>query len=590
MGAVASLYKYTNIDNNDKKKMQDVMTSMHYRGVQYLDVNVDNCILSQLNSFHNGLDNVYVYKNDIYVVADTYITNKDLIKEKIDSLGYKLTSNLDEELIAILYKEFNKGFVECIEGAFAIIIYDAKTKKMYIVRDRIGEKTLYYAEMPYGVVCSTELKTILKQFIHTPQINYNSLLSPIRFTGGIDKRNTFIEQIKRVEPGEIIVISNEAGALRNKYWERKRTYDNVEPEDKVKDTILQMIQSSVNNAMTSDKKVAVMLSGGIDSSAIAALAKKGGYEVHTITAGYSGSHAQDERDVAKRFASEQGFIYHELEFTPEDYKKSFAELTDFLDEPMTDSTAIVQWMLFRKVKEMGFDILLGGMGGDELFYGYPAWNKLGDSLKLRRQHEAIFPFKGKKKEFMKFVLKNWKWLLLAGYPSKLEDKSYGWWIHDDYYKFIDKATLKIDNEIIRLKDHKVYKSFAPCSIGKEVDLIYDDAIDTVMTQAYLYLTDRLAMAHNLEVRSPLLDVKLMEYVMSLPLEMKYQPGKPKQFFKDILAGIVPDYILYAQKRGFTSPNSFINEAVNSYSYKCFESDYKFYNSVLADSILHKLLK
>lgn len=589
MGAIASLYKYTSIDNNDKKKMQDVMTSMHYRGVQTLDVNIDNCILSQLNSFNNGYENVYVYNNNLYVVADTYLTNKEVIKEKINSLDYKLTSNLDEELIAVLYNELNKGFVEFIEGAFAIIIYDAKVKKMYIVRDRIGEKTLYYAQLPCGVVCSTELKTILKQYINTPQINYEALLSPIRFTGGIDKRNTFIEQIKRVEPGEMIEISNEAGVLRNKYWERKRTYDNLESKDKVKDTILQMIQSSVNNAMTSDKKVAVMLSGGIDSSAIAALAKKGGYEVHTITAGYSGSHAQDERDVAKRFAGEQGFIYHELEFTPEDYKKSFAELTDFLDEPMTDSTAIVQWMLFRKVKEMGFDILLGGMGGDELFYGYPAWNKLGDSLKLRRQHESIFPLKGKKKVFISFVLKHWRWLLFAGYPSKLEDRSYAWWIHDDYYKFIKKATLKFDNGIVKLDNHNVYKSFAPCSLGKEVDLIYDDAIDTVMTQAYLYLTDRLAMAHNLEVRSPLLDAKLMEYVMSLPLEMKYKPDKPKQFFKDILAGIVPDYILYAQKRGFTSPNSFINEAVNSYSYKCFGSDYKFYNSVLTDSVLSKLL-
>ena len=142
--------------------MQDVITSMHYRGVQTLDVNIDNCILSQLNSFYNGYENVYVY-NNIYVVADTYITNKESIKEKINTLGYKLTSNLNEELIAILYKEFNKGFVEFIEGAFAIIIYDAKTKKMYIVRDRIGEKTLYYAGIPGGVVCTTELKTILKQ-------------------------------------------------------------------------------------------------------------------------------------------------------------------------------------------------------------------------------------------------------------------------------------------------------------------------------------------------------------------------------------------------------------------------------------------
>lgn len=590
MSAIAALYKYTNINNDDIKKMNDVILSMRYRGVQSLMIDTSKSILAQINSQESLSDKIYVYENEIYVIADTYITNQENIKNKVEELGCKLKTNLIEEKIAILYKKYGKDFINFIEGAFAIIVFDAASHKMFLIRDRIGEKTLYYSEIPCGMVATTELKTILKQYISAPQINLESLLSPIRFTGGIDKRNTFIEQIKRVEPGEIIEISNETGILRTKYWQRRRTYNNNESVEDIKDKILKMIQSSVNKAMTSDLKVAVMLSGGIDSSAIAALAKRGGFEVHTITAGYVGNHSQDEREVARRFAKEQGFIYHEIEFTPEDYKKSFIELTDYLDEPMTDSTAIVQWMLFKKVKGMGFDVLLGGMGGDELFYGYPAWNKLGDSLKLRRQHESIFPFKGKKKDFVKFIVKNWKWLLCAGYPSKLEDKSFGWWIHDDYYKFIKGATLNVNNKIVKLDEQKVYKSFAPCTLNEEIDLIYDDAIDTVMTQAYLYLTDRLAMAHNLEVRSPLLDVNLFEYVMSLPLEIKYKKGKPKQFFKDILKGIVPDYILYAQKRGFTSPNSFIGEVVKNYEYKCFNSDYKFYNSVLVDCLLHKLLR
>ena len=106
--------------------------------------------------------------------------------------------------------------------------------------------------------------------------------------------------------------------------------------------------------------------------------------------------------------------------------------------------------------------------------------------------------------------------MYSGYPSKLEDKSFGWWIRDDYYRFLDNATLNIGNETIFLEEYKysIQKGFPICPHGKEVDVIYDDAIDSVMTQAYLYLSDRLSMGNSIECRSPLLDYKLVEHVFS----------------------------------------------------------------------------
>ena len=193
---------------------------------------------------------------------------------------------------------------------------------------------------------------------------------------------------------------------------------------------------------------------------------------------------------------------------------------------------------------------------------------------------------------MRFVSKNLRWILQAGYPAKLDDHSYSWWLYDDYYRFLKNAMLNINGGTISLEDYryKIQKGYSICEPGREIDVIYDEAIETVMTQAYLYLSDRLCMGCSLEGRSPLLDYKLYEHVMSLPLEYKYVPGKPKQYMKDVLVGIVPDYILYASKRGFASPPSFVTHVAQHYQYQCFDSDYKFYGSVLADQLLAKLLK
>ena len=596
MCGISGVYRYNHLLDDDQQHIEQMKDQMHYRGPDSDGTWSDNrCVMGQVRlsiiGLQNGQQPIFSADKSIVLVCNGEIYNYVELKQELLAQGCQFYTDTDIEVIIHLYERYGTGLLAHLRGIFAFALYDQKKELLFIARDRLGEEQLYYSEIPGGVVFSTELKAILREYIVEPQICVQSLLAPIRFTGGISKRDTYIEQIKRVQPGEFILV-NKNGVKRQFYWRRHRTYDFPGTLEEAKMETLRLMQEAVDIEMRSDVPVAVMLSGGVDSSAVAALAKRSGHEVHTITTGYTGNHAQDERDVARRFAKEQGFIYHELELSEQDYVNSFEELTTFLDEPMTDSTAIAQWAMFKKVKELGFKVLLAGMGGDELFYGYPAWNKLGDSLRLRREHEAIFPWKGKEKkmQWVRFMMHHLKWVLTAGYPSKLEDHSYAWWICDDYYRFIEDATLTIGGETIALSDFRVYKDFAPCPRGKEIDLIYDDAIDTVMTQAYLYLSDRLSMGNSLEVRSPLLDYKLFEHVMSLPLEYKYVPGKPKQYMKDVLTGLVPDYILYAPKRGFSSPPSFVTNVAETYTYKCFDATYKFYNSVLTDSILSRLWK
>ena len=596
MCGINAVYKYTGINKEDLKRVERMNDKMRYRGPDGEGYwHDEHCALGHVRlsiiGLESGAQPLFNKDKSLVLISNGEIYNYCELRKELADKGYVCTTDSDCEVILYLYELYGMECVHHLRGMFAFCLYDTKKEQLIVARDRIGEERVYYAEVPCGVVISSELKTILQEYIPQPQLNVEALLAPIRFTGGIAPRDTFVEQIKRVLPGEMLII-NANGVQRKRYWERKRTYDYTGTLEQSKEKTLELLHEAVDIEMRSDVPVAVMLSGGVDSSAVAAIAKRCGHEVHTITTGYTGSHAQDERDVAKRFAGEQGFHYHEIELSEKDYVDSFDELTAYLDEPMTDSTAIAQWAMFKKVKEMGFKVLLGGMGGDELFYGYPAWNKLGESLRLRREHEALFPWKGKKMEWIRFVSKNLKWILQAGYPSKLEDRSYGWWIHDDYYRFLKNAMVTLNDETVSLEDYryKIQKGFPLCASGKEIDAIYDDCIDTVMTQAYLYLSDRLSMGCSLEGRSPLLDYKLFEHVMSLPLEYKYVPGKPKQYFKDVLAGIVPDYILYASKRGFTSPPSFINYVAQNYQYKCFESDYKFYNSVLADQLLANLWK
>jgi asparagine synthase (glutamine-hydrolysing) len=591
MCGISSIYRFTTISINDQEKLVRMNDEMAYRGPDDRGVwHDDTCGMAQVRlsiiGLQKGKQPLFNEDHSLVLICNGEIYNYIELKQQLIAKGHVFSSDSDSETILHLYEEYGEKCLEYLRGMFSFCLWNARKKELFVARDRIGEKTLYYAQIPTGIVISTELKAIVKHFIPNPQIDLQSLAEPIRYTSPLNERNTYVEQVKRVLPGEYLII-NETGLVRKRYWKRDVTTRFNGSFEEAKQQTLDLMRESVNLCLRSDVPVAVMLSGGIDSSTIAALAKESGREVHTITAGYKGQHSCDEREVARRFAKERGCVYHEIELDVEDFKDSFEELTSYIDEPITDAAAIAQWALYKKVKSLNFKVLLGGMGGDELFYGYPYWNRMAESLATERYHKSLFPWKGKKLDYLRFIAQNFKYVLYAGYPMKMEDRTISFWQFNDYQKFSKEAKFQINGNHLNFAEIALHKHFDPCPAGREIDSVYKFSFDNIMTMAYLYLSDRLGMGNSLEIRSPLLDYKLVEFVSGLPLEYKYKKNAPKYFLKETLKDILPDYILYADKKGFTPPDEYINDVAKQYNYNLFTANHKFYNSVLADSVLSK---
>lgn len=594
MCGINAVYKYTGITEADKEKLLLMNSQMRYRGPDEEGTwNDETCALAQTRLSIIGLENgrqplfnedqslVLICNGEIY----NYIELQHLLKKK----GHIFATDTDCETILHLYEEYGEQCLHYLRGMYAFCLYDTVKKQLFVARDRVGEKTLYYSQLTTGFVFSTELKAIAKYYINELNLNERALAETIRYSFSYDLYNTFIDQIKRVDAGSCVLI-NENGLHSINYWKRDYSANKSLSYEYALERTLVLLRESVDLCLRSDVPVAVLLSSGIDSSAIAALAKQTGREVHVITAGYKGNYDCDERKAAAKFAFDYGLIYHEIEIDASDFQSNFVELTNFLDEPISDLASVAQWALYKKAKALGFTVLLGGLGSDELFYGYPEWNAAAESLKLRHEHESYFPWKGtnKKIAFARFFLKNWKHIIYAGYPFKINDKFTVDWMYDDYMEFAKDGRLMFGNQEVIFSDIDVHISYE--GNKNEIEQLYDSIYKTFMRTQCLYLADRLGMGNSVELRSPFVDHKLVEFVSGIPFQYKYKKNEPKKFLREVLKGTLPDELLDSRKKGFTPPMDFIQQMNESYNYSILKSKKVFFNTIVADKVIDQHYK
>lgn len=466
--------------------------------------------------------------------------------------------------------------------------YDTMSQELRVVRDKIGEKSLYYAQLPTSVVVATDLKDILPHIAY-PEINMLNLAQPIRYNFPIDLRQTWIEQIKRIRAGEELMI-DQNGIRSRIYWKRDHTPTFKGTKQEALTEALRLLRKSVKECIdTSDGPVAVLLSGGIDSTSLAALTKEIQQEVHVISAGYRGNNytACDERPEARRFAEEKGLIYHEVELDVNDFQTYLDEVIPYLDEPCFDVNCMVQYALYKSAAKLGFKTILCGLGGDEQFYSYTPENELVSLFKKLNQFTALYPARKHKKDYISFVCCNLKFLLWPTDMAKMIVRNPVSWTYDDYTKFAKDATLIDNGQLIEFKDIDVDFRF---SHNVDINQMYDYMFSTFANTLCVYMANRMSAANGIEVRYPLLNAELVQFMDSIPLDMKFDAKQPKRFQKEMMVGIVPDYILYAKKRGFTPPFEFIWQICRAYKYKRIHSSNVFFNSMMADRIIDNLLK
>lgn len=489
------------------------------------------------------------------------------------------------EQIISLYEQYDESFVEYIQGSYICCLYDATKKRLVVSRDKLGVQQMYYAQLPTGIVFGSSLRDVL-QCVKHPQIRAHELAQPIRHNYPIDLQHTWIEQIKRLRAGEYAVV--DANGLRlYTYWKRNHISSFTGTKEQAIAEVQRIIRASVKRCMQADAPVAVLLSGGIDSTTLALFAKECQKEVHVISAGYKGQHACDERVVARRFAEEHGLIYHEVELDVNDFQSLFDEYVPYIDEPCFDVSSMSQFALYKKAEEMGFKVILSGLGGDELFYSYKDDNAIAASLQLRREFDACFPLKKHWRQYLRFMAKHWRYVLMANHPILEDDKLPTAWTYEDYKKFASNASLIYDGDTIDFSEINVQPSSYPYTAT--VNDIYDNRFASFANQLCVYLGNKLGAACGVELRYPLLDSELVEFLDTLPLDMKFDSKVSKKFQKEVMHGLLPDYILYARKRGFEPPFTFVREMCAKYQYQMIKADHVFFNSMMADKLLTQYL-
>ena len=560
MCGINVVLKYDHVAEHDRCRISLMNEAMQYRGPDDDDIWADNkAVLGMRRLSIVGVDNghqpIFSENKEIVLVCNGEIYNHLELRVLLEKAGHHFISASDCEVIVHLYEEYGENCVEFLRGMFAFVIWDTRKKQLFAARDRLGEKPLYYMEFPLGIVFSSELNTIRKFWLNDAEPDLDIIREIYTYGHSIDKYRTFVKKIYRVSPGESVRV-DENGPHFKYYWKPIFATTFHGTKEQALEQLKHLVEESIQMRLLSDVSVAVLLSGGIDSSLIAHLAARKSKELTAITAGYLGNHDCDERKVARKFAEKLGIPWLGVELNLNDFANYFEEFIGKLDEPVADVSSFAQWGIYHKAAELGFKVLLSGVGGDELFFGYPSHNREGYREDIRHKISAYLPLTGGRSAiaFGKHLLSHinlWPGLaeLILHDPNFSPNKKLG-----NTHPFFSHKTQVFKSVSV---SHTMFEA----EVENGYDQVYAGLIGGWLWANCLHLGDKLGMGASVEVRCPFVDHKLLEFVFSLPIEWRLSLNKPKQLIRLAYSNELPTDILNGQKRGFTPPRDFVNDLV-----------------------------
>ncbi len=476
-------------------------------------------------------------ENNLAIVFNGEIYNFKELKKELEKKGYKFKSDSDTEVIIKGYEEYGQEICSRLDGMFAFVIWDKKKKELFLARDRIGKKPLYYAIFNKKIIFASEIKSILGAGVST-KIDKEALLDTVmcRFSSG---NNTIFSEIKKLPPGSHGLFSN--GKLNiSSFWQIPELTETRQPNVKEVDNL---IESAVEKRLLSDVPVGVLLSGGLDSSTIVAYMARKTDKIKTFSVGFT--EGINESNYAKLVAEEFSTDHKEI-FLEKEIISYLPKVMWHMDEPITDPAALSTYLLSKEVSKH-VKVALSGEGGDEVFGGYDTVNKLSFIERINHIPKPIK--KGIGTPFLRFISNFHK------YPKK-QIYNFGADILDS--KTIEESYKKLFYFPFNSKEIKEYTSETRPDLLdrfiKNKDL-YSSSINFYFKEwlpnDLLMKVDKMSMAHGLEIRTPFLDKYLIEYFFSIPRQNKIN----KYLFKKTVSPYIPKPILERKKQGFSLPIS-----------------------------------
>lgn len=495
-----------------------------------------------------------IFNGEIY----NYKEVKDQLKE------YSFQTNSDTEVIIYAYDKWKEKCLEKFNGMFALSIYDNKNKELFLARDRFGIKPLYFMNKKNKFVFSSELKSIL-DFIGKKSIDPVALQQffNFRFTLG---EKTLVKDIKKFLPGYYMIydLKNKKAKRYCRYYTLKKQKHTQKSYVQAKKELHARLKKSIERRMVADVPVACFLSGGIDSSIIASLAKKHNPRLNTFSIGFD---TTNELPFAQITAKHLKTNHHEFKISRHSVLKYLDDMVYHMDEPIGDPGFLPIFVLSKQVKKFN-KVVLSGDGGDEVFCGYDRYKMLHYGLKLR--HLALIDFNND-------ILKRLK---------KMRNKT-------DYAAFFEIIRLFDDDELKKLQIAKY--NAAPYWSNKykaSATNAQDFDIQTLLPNDFFMKADKMSSAFGLEQRVPFLDHELVEFAFSLPLSYKLRLWREKIVLKDAFKKVLPKQITNRRKHGFDVPIDYWFKNVLGDKLKALlrSNNHKLYNKNYVLKLLEKAKK
>ena len=516
-----------------------------------------------------GWQPLYNEDHTLALVANGEIYNFVELRERLEKLGHHFQTNSDCETIVHLYEEHGLDFVQHLRGMFAFALWDAKRKRLVVGRDRMGEKPVYLYQTDDRVFFASELKALLASGLVPFALDPTAVNLYFHYQY-VPEPLTPLKGVRKLDAASLLVVDVEPWRIEERRYWRMEDAPPIEGDPAV--LIREQLETVSEIVIRSDVPVGIALSGGLDSSAIAALAaRKYPGTMRAFSIGYPGSLANDERADARALADRLGMPFHDAELTTSEMVAFFPELVYLRDDPIADIAGFGYYSVMKLAREQNVPVVLQGQGGDELFWGY-GWVQAAahaSARKLQRVNSRV----GALPQYVDLNLPGGlsrgqlaEWAhglggLRQSWESLRRDRA----TSPDQMVFYD---LVSDFQTSLAETRALYgRSFSeqingntPTSLftfdrpWPNIDVTLTRLIcDTYLRENGVTQGDRLGMASSIEMRLPLLDHRLVETVIGLRKAHSDVDQPPKAWFKAALKDVLPDEVINRPKRGFNPP-------------------------------------
>ncbi|MBK7705535.1 MAG: asparagine synthase (glutamine-hydrolyzing) [Acidobacteria bacterium] len=507
---------------------------------------------------HTGEQPVYNEDRSVVVVMNGELYNFREVRADLEKRGHEFETHTDTEILPHLYEEYGEAMLDEINGMFAFALWDKRREKLLIARDRFGEKPLYYGVFDDKLIFGSELKVLLANPSVKTELNTDALRQFLSFDY-VPAPASIYKNIYKLPAAHFLTVEN--GEIKTRrYW--NLTWKKDDPKSATFESktaeLRDLLADAVRMRLVSDVPLGILLSGGVDSSTVAAFATRFSTEkVKTFSIGFD-EDSFDESKFARQVAKHLDTEHYEDKLSVEKAADLISEIGSWLDEPMSDGSLIPTFLLSRFVRKH-VTVALGGDGGDEIFAGYPMYfahkvaNIYGRVPPILRSglieplvnrlpvsnKNISFDYKAKR-----FVAAS-KFDLVARHHSYFGSFS------------ISEQRRVLSKEILASTESDIYKGAKElleiCDATNEIEKMQFLDINYYMAEDILTKVDRASMAVSLEVRAPFLDPRVAQFAASIPLSYKLKGSKGKYILKKAVEPLLPKGILERPKKGFGIP-------------------------------------